>query len=362
MADDDGQGDKTEAPTPRRRQEAREQGNIARSPDIVAAVLLVSMMILLGWYGPGVIRSLKDLMIEMLGESSLDGGMAALHGDAGAALRAVARSLAPLFVGACVVAILTNLAQVGFFFDVGRLQPNLAALNPLRGLGRVFGGGNGNLVKLLMSAAKMLLVSFVAYTAVHGKIALIVSAQKLTALQAFHLGGSVVYSILIRVGLLLFVLAIVDYIYQRYRIEQSLKMSKQEVKDEMRRMDGDPKIKQRRRQIALQRVIQRIKKDVPTADVVVTNPTHFAIALQYDSKTMHAPRVIAKGQDLIALRIREIAVANGVPIIERKPLARALYKMCKVGQEIPEEFYSTVAEILAYVYELSGKMKGKKAG
>jgi len=122
-------------------------------------------------------------------------------------------------------------------------------------------------------------------------------------------------------------------------------------------MEGDPKMKQRRRQVALQRIIQRIKKDVPTADVVVTNPTHFAVALQYDSKAMHAPRVVAKGQDLIAMRIREIAVANGVPILERKPLARALYKMCNVGQEIPEEFYSTVAEILAYVYELSGKMK-----
>jgi len=164
------------------------------------------------------------------------------------------------------------------------------------------------------------------------------------------------------VGLVLFALAILDYAYQRYRIEQSLKMSKQEVKDEMRSMDGDPKIKARRRQIALQRIIQRIKKDVPTADVVVTNPTHFAVALQYDSKTMHAPKVVAKGQDLIALRIREIAVASGVPILERKPLARALYKMCEVGQEIPEEFYSTVAEILAYVYELSGKMKEKKAG
>jgi flagellar biosynthetic protein FlhB len=359
---DDGAGDKTEAPTPRRRQEARDNGNIPRSPDIVAAVLLVTMMVLMSWYGPGVVHALKDLMAEMLSQASIDGGMAALHTDASFALHAVGRSLAPLFAGACLVAILTNVAQVGLYFDVGRLQPNFAALNPVRGFGRVFGGHNGNFVKLLMNLAKMLLVTFVAYTAVHGKIALIVSAQRLTALQAFHLGGLVIYSILIRVGLLLFALAILDYAYQRYRIEQSLKMSKQEVKDEMRSMDGDPKIKARRRQIALQRVIQRIKKDVPKADVVVTNPTHFAIALQYDSKTMHAPKVIAKGQDLIALRIREIAVASGVPILERKPLARALYKMCEVGQEIPEEFYSTVAEILAYVYELSGKMKEKKAG
>jgi flagellar biosynthetic protein FlhB len=183
----------------------------------------------------------------------------------------------------------------------------------------------------------------------------------MSALEAFHMGGSVVYSIIIRVGIVLLILAIVDYFYQRYRIEQSLKMTKQEVKDEMRSMEGDPKIKQRRRQIAMQRVIQRIKKDVPKADVVVTNPTHFAIALEYDSKTMHAPRVIAKGQDLIAMRIREVAVASGVPILERAPLARALYKMCDVGDEIPEEFYSAVAEILAYVYELSGKLAEKKA-
>jgi flagellar biosynthetic protein FlhB len=137
-------------------------------------------------------------------------------------------------------------------------------------------------------------------------------------------------------------------------------MTKQEVKDEMRRMDGDPQIKQRRRQIALQRVYQRIKKDVPTADVVVTNPTHFAIALKYEAGEMHAPRVVAKGADLLALRIREIAVAHGVPIVERPPLARAMYKLVEVGQEIPEQFYSAVAEILAYVYELSGKVRARK--
>jgi flagellar biosynthetic protein FlhB len=358
---DDSQGDKTEAPTPRRRTEAREQGNIARSPDIVASALLISMMVLMGWYGPGVVRSLKDLMIEMLSDASIDGGVSALHTIPLSAIRAVLRSLAPLFVGACVVAVLCNLAQVGFFFSPARLQPNLAALNPLRGLGRVFGTGNGNFVRLLMSLAKTILVGLVAYSAIHGRIGQIVSAQRMSALEAFHMGGSVVYSIIIRVGIVLLILAIVDYFYQRYRIEQSLKMTKQEVKDEMRSMEGDPKIKQRRRQIAMQRVIQRIKKDVPKADVVVTNPTHFAIALEYDSKTMHAPRVIAKGQDLIAMRIREVAVASGVPILERAPLARALYKMCDVGDEIPEEFYSAVAEILAYVYELSGKLAEKKA-
>ena len=157
----------------------------------------------------------------------------------------------------------------------------------------------------------------------------------------------------------LLVLAILDYLYQRWQMEQDLKMTKQEVKDEMRSMEGDPKIKQRRRQIAMQIAYQQLKKAVPTADVVVTNPTEFAVALKYDPDAMHAPRVVAKGQGQMAARIRHLAIEAGVPILERKPLARALYKLVEVGQEIPEQFYATVAEILAYVYELSGK-KGRR--
>jgi flagellar biosynthetic protein FlhB len=129
----------------------------------------------------------------------------------------------------------------------------------------------------------------------------------------------------------------------------------------MKAMDGDPKIKQRRRQIAMQIVTQRFKRDVPTADVVVTNPTEFAIAIKYDEGSMHAPRVVAKGQGYLAMKIREIAIAHGVPILERKPLARALYRLVDIGQEIPEQFYSAVAEILAYVYELSGKLRKRRA-
>jgi flagellar biosynthetic protein FlhB len=140
-------------------------------------------------------------------------------------------------------------------------------------------------------------------------------------------------------------------------MERDLKMTKQEVKDEMRRMDGDPKIKQRRKQLAMQMMKEALKKDVPAADVIVTNPTHFAVALKYDADAMHAPRVVAKGADFMAQRIREIAIAHGVPILERPPLARALYKLVQVGQEIPEQYYAAVAEILAYVYELSGKAR-----
>jgi flagellar biosynthetic protein FlhB len=358
MAEDT--GDKTEAPTPRRRQEAREQGNIARSPDLTAAVLLIGMLMLLKSFGPGLVQALKTLLEEML-KSVRDVDGATVGAQLLRGLSTAGRSLAPMFVGVCILAIVINLLQVGLFFNTKRLQPNIAALNPLKGLSKLFGKSQ-TLVQLGMNLLKLSLVTCVAYSAVHGRLEQIISVQGLTFSQIFGIGAEVVYSIGIRIGVLLFVLALIDYAYQRFRIERELKMTKQEVKEEMRRMEGDPKIKGRRRQIAMQIATQKLKKDVPTADVIVTNPTEFAVALKYDKDTMHAPRVIAKGQGFMAARIREIAIAAGVPILERKPLARALYKLCDVGSEIPEQFYNAVAEILSYVYQLSGKaVEARKA-
>jgi flagellar biosynthetic protein FlhB len=349
-------GDKTEAPTPRRRLEARQQGNIARSHDLTSAVMLLGMLLMLNWYGQGLVQALRGVMDRMLGPSSMGDFNAAnaVKGFAGA-ITQVGRAMVPFFIGAMLIAITVNLAQVGLFFNTKRLQPNFAALNPLRGAGKLFRGGGG--IQLVQNLLKLLLVGWVAYSAVSGRIGEIAMAQGLEFKQIFNLGASLVYSIGMRIGIVLLVLAILDYFYQGFRVEKELKMTKQEVKEEMRRMEGDPKIKQRRRQIAMQMTMQRFKKDVPTADVVVTNPTHFAVALKYDSDRMGAPRVIAKGQDYLALRIREIAAEAGVPILERPPLARSLYRLVEVGQEIPEQFYAAVAEILAYVYELTGKVK-----
>jgi flagellar biosynthetic protein FlhB len=359
MADDDF-GDKTEAPTPRRRAEAREQGNIARSPDLAAAVLLLAVIILLNWYGPNLMGALKTFMADMLGSDSIrDLSTADTSTQLLFALRIVAVALAPIFAGIVLIAVLVNMAQVGFFFSTKRITPDLAALNPTKGLSRLF-NGRDNLVHLGMSLLKMFLVGIFAYSAVHGKLPLILSTQQLDFVQIFSLGASLVYAIGIRIGAILLVLAIIDYAYQRWRNEQQLKMSKQEIKEEMKRMEGDPKIKNRRRQIAMQRLMQAIKKNVPSADVIVTNPTEYAVALKYDAGTMHAPKVVAKGADHMAMRIRQIAIESGIPILERPPLARALYRLVDIGQEIPEQFYSAVAEILAYVYELSGKLKRKR--
>jgi len=354
-------GEKTEAPTPRRRTEAREQGNIPRSQDLTSALLLLAAMVLLSACGPGLVTALRSLVAQMLGQASLaDCSVDHATRETLRGFISVAEELVPFLGGLALAAIVANVGQVGFHLSAQRLTPNLAALNPLGGLGRIFSGGKGG-VRLILDALKILLLGAVGYSAVHGRIEQIILVQRFGFVQIFLLASNVVYSIGLRIGITLLILAIIDYAYQRYRIEQELKMSKQEVKEEMRRMEGDPKIKMRRRQLAMQAAQQKLKKDVPTADVVVTNPTEYAIALKYDPKTMGAPKVIAKGRDLLAQRIRQLAIEHGIPILERKPLARALYKLVEVGHEVPEEFYAAIAEILAYVYDLGGKIKLRKA-
>ena len=258
------------------------------------------------------------------------------------------------------IAIVAQHPAGRLFFSTKRLQPNFAALDPFQGISKICGGGQGigHLRPEHRQGRRWSASS--AYSAIHGGSARSSASQELTFIQIFGLGAAIVYSIALRIG---------DRCCWCWRSSitptsgtasrSELKMTKQEVKDEMRRMEGDPKIKQRRRQIAMQIATQRLKKDVPTADVVVTNPTEFAVALKYDAGDDARPARRRQGAGLLAMRIREIAIAHGVPILERKPLARALYKLVEVGQEIPEQFYSAVAEILAYVYELSGKLKRK---
>jgi flagellar biosynthesis protein FlhB len=335
--------------------EAREQGNIARSHDLTSSVLLIGALLMMKWFGPNLILALRDIIQKLLsGESMSDLGTTRIPEQALFCLSRVAGALLPLFGGAMILVIIVNLCQVGLNFSPQRLAINFAALNPARGFNKIFGIRQSG-PQLLLNLLKVTLVALVGWSAIAGRLGQIIAVQQLAYLQIFALGADLVFSIGMRVGILLFILAIVDYIYQRFRVERSLRMTKQEVKDEMRSMEGDPIVKNRRRQIRLQRAMQRLKKEVPTADVIVTNPTHFAVALKYDQTKMRAPKVIAKGVDFLAIRIRQLGSDAGIPIIERPPLARAIYRMVEVGDEIPEELYAAVAEILAYVYELSGK-------
>ena len=358
MADDD--ADKTEAPTPKKLRDAKEQGNVARSADLTAAAVLLAGAELLGRGGSHLALSLRAAMEQAVDADALTAPAGNVPAEFARTSLAALWGVAPLMLGLMVVAVVANVLQVGFALHPEKLSPDLNNLNPAKGIKRLFGGGRGP-VGLLMNFAKLAVVGGVAYSAIHGKMAEIVSLQQLPALGVFGFGARVLWSLATRTAWALLILALLDYAFQRYTTTKQLRMTKEEVKREMKEMDGDPLLKQRRRQIALQRAREAIRKSVPTADVVVTNPTHFAVALKYDEGKMRAPTVVAKGADLLAQRIREAAAEHGVPVVERKPLARALYDGVPVGGEIPENLYGAVAEILAYVYDLDGRTRATTA-
>jgi flagellar biosynthetic protein FlhB len=210
-------------------------------------------------------------------------------------------------------------------------------------------------MQLAMNLLKLVIIAAISWNEINTQFPVILSLYAVDFPQNFTIACEIIYNLAWRIAMALMILAACDWIYHRWKFERDIRMSKQEIKDESKNMEGDQAIKGRRRQLARKMILQRIHRDVPTADVIVTNPTELAIAIRYDPDTMAAPKVVAKGAGFLAQRIRHIAVSNGVPIIERKPLAQALYKTIDVGQDVPPEFYQTLAEILAYVYELAGK-------
>lgn len=347
-------GEKTEAPTPRRREEARRKGQVARSQDLSSALLLLGGMACLRMFGPNMLRSLIETIQRFATVSTHE---EATRIDVAplmwSVVLAILTAAGPVMLGLVLLALASHLVQVGFLLTGEPLTPNLNKINPINGVKRLF--TMRTLVQLAMNLAKLTFISLVGYIAVRSRMDKIFIAMDTGGWQQLVIITQVIYEIGLMMALVLLVIAIIDYVWQRYRHEHDLKMTKEEVKEEMRRMEGDPIIKQRRRRMQLAAALQHIRKNVPQADVVVTNPTELAIAIKYDAESMSAPRVLAKGQDYLAAKIREIAVAHGIPIVERKPLAQALFKTVEVGQEIPEQFYKAIAEILAYVYELTGR-------
>lgn len=352
MADD---GEKTEAATPRRRAEAREEGNVARSPDLTAAAMLFGGIVLLHAMGIHVFGAMKVAM-----ESILEPGWTAnptrpddLYELLWFAVRMLASAAGPIILAIGAIGILMTAGQVGFLFTLKPLMPKLSKLSPAKGLNNF--ADSRAAMRLAMSLAKVVLIGAVAMALIYSDVEAILHIGELDIVPAFAAACELVYALGLKLAAILLVLAIADYAFQRWKREKDLKMSKQELKEELKRMDGDPLVKQRRARVARQLAMQRIASAVPKADVIVTNPTHFAVALQYESGQMRAPKVVAKGADFMAMRIRQLAAIHGVPIVERKALARALYASVEVGQEIPPEHYTAVAEILAYVYRMADR-------
>ncbi|MCC7293918.1 MAG: flagellar biosynthesis protein FlhB [Phycisphaerales bacterium] len=344
--------DKTEAPTPRRRQQARAQGQIPRSADLTATAALLSGLLFLGWWGPKLWPRLIALLATALSAERLSDDEAPVIFAAAMSVEA-GKLVWPIFAVVCSVVLVVVWAQVGWNFTLKPLTPNPGKLNPINGLKRLVSGASA--VSLLTNFAKLVVVGITAYVTIAARIDEILLACVLGFENLVGAGAAVIYQLGVRLGVVLLILGLADYVYQRLRHEKQLRMTKQEVKDEMKAMDGDPVVKQRRRRIQMELMRQRLRRTVPQADMVITNPTHLAIALKYDADTMPAPRVLAKGADEVALLIREIASRCGIPVIERKSLARVMYAQVEVGQYIPEKFYQAVAEILAYVYRITGR-------
>jgi flagellar biosynthetic protein FlhB len=266
-------------------------------------------------------------------------------------------AVGPIFLVTFVVAIVVEVAQTGgLLFTMTPLEPNLSKLNPLEGFKKIFFSLKG-LVELAKSLIKIFIVLWIIYIAIKNDLWVIVSTCNLDLWSTMKLTANIVYKVAMRVGMFYFVVALFDYMYQRFEFLKGLRMSKQEIKEEYKRLEGDPQIKQRIRTAQREMAQRRMMGAVPGADVVVTNPVHLAVALKYDVKVMKAPEVIAKGMRLIAERIKAIAEENRVPIVENQALAQSLYRTTQINQEIPLELYKAVAELLAFVYNLEKKRK-----
>lgn len=346
--------EKTEQATPKRLQEMREKGQVAKSREVPSAAILIGSLLIFYFLGSAMIKDIMELMEWTFANSArfeLQSGN--FNWMLLELFRRGLKIVAPLFVALMAVGLLSNIAQVGFLFSTKAIAPKFSKLDPLKGFGRMV--SKQALVELIKSLFKIAVVGCVTYFTVKDELDQIIPLMDKEIWSIMTYIGNVCFKILLRTCWVLIVLAVIDYVFQKWDYMQEAKMTKQEVKDEFKQREGDPLIKSRVRQAQREMAKRRMMEAVPKADVVITNPTHLAIALEYNTQNMSAPQLTAKGSRLMAERIKAIAQENNIPIVENKPLARALFKGVEIGQEIPTVFYKAVAEVLSYVYQLKNK-------
>ncbi len=351
--------DKTEQPTPKRRDEARNKGRVARSKDLSGALVLLTGLLSLMIWGPVLSGKVMEMLRISLGQirpGLVDPNqMSALFMSFGLTLGGL---LTPIFFTLSAAAVLGSYAQVGKVFSTTPITPDFSRLQLFKGFKRLF--SPNTFVELAKSLAKIALIGLVAYYSVKRELPTLLPLLDQEVGQVVLTLTGTSFRVSIRIILALLFLGALDYLYQRYQFEKNLRMTKQEVKDEMRQVDGDPKVKARIKSLMRQMATKRMIAEVPKADVVVTNPTHYAVALKYDSAMMVAPQVVAKGRGFIALKIIAVAEEAGVPRVENRSLARSLYRLVEVGKSIPTSLYRAVAEVLAYIYRLRGAAGGAR--
>lgn len=354
-------GEKTEPATAKKLSDARKEGQVAKSREIANGMGILALFLVLKiWVGtmgtqflnvfpaiynkiPGVVtfwdghmpeNDIKVTFIEMILQCLL--------------------IMAPILLIGFVIAFVSDVVQVGWKPTGKPMQPKLSKLNPLSGFKRIF--SVNSLVELIKSIAKILLIAYICYSYLKDKWSVIFSLYDMPLMQALGLLAETVTDLGIRIAVVYMILALADFAYQKFKFKQDMRMTKQEIKEEYKQQEGDPQIKGKIRQRMQEASRRRMMQNLPQADVVITNPTHYAVAIKYDPEVADAPIVIAKGEDYLAAKIKEVAKEHKIEIVENKPLARMLYANVDVGQVVPPELYQAVAEVLAFVYHLQGKV------
>ena len=343
--------EKTEPATPRRRHDARQKGQVARSPELSGAVALIAMILTLraGLGNAGLLEYLQFSLSTLHEHAHSPAAASEAAAASREALRHLFRALGLSLGVGCAAGVAASVAQVGFLWTSHPIIPDVSRINPATGLGRLLGLRGA--LEAAKAVLKLAVVGAVVYSTVRADLLRLIALITVPTERFLPELGGTLYTLCLRVAVVFLVIAVLDYAYQRWDFEKSLRMSKEEIRQEHKQTEGDPMIKQAIRQRQRDVARRRMMQDVPKADVIITNPTHFAVALAYDADAMRAPKVLAKGQDLVAARIRALAQEHDVPLVENPPLARALHKEVEIGQEVPPALYAAVAEVLAYIYD-----------
>lgn len=352
-------GDKTEEPTPHKLREARKKGQVAKSKELTTALVFIVSYIVLKNTAPAIWQNIIEygsFMFGLIENSKNVTEISFVLGLIQMGMFTFFRAVLPVFIATFVIAVVVEALQTQFVFSGEAIQPKLEKLNPLEGFKRMF--SLKGLVQMLLSLIKIVIIFYIVWTVIRERLGEILGAMTMPLWSVMGLVGGMVFEIAMRVALFYIIIALLDYLYQKHEFHKSMMMTKQEVKEEYKRLEGDPIIKQRQRQAQREAAQRRMMGGVPKADVVVTNPVHIAVALQYNAVKMKAPVLVAKGQRLIAQEIKRIAEEHTIPVVENVKLAREIFKTTEAGQEIPVELYRAVAEVLAFVYKLGRNKRG----
>ncbi len=348
--------EKTEKATPRKREESRKKGQVARSVDVNSAAMLLAGTLTLFFLSAGLLNSLLRIFQSSFGH--VDPTAVTQNAVVPLLIRTVLQMLTllgPLLIVLVIVGLLANVGQFGFLVTFEPLVPKPEKLNPLSGLKNLV--SVKSLGELVKGVLKLAIVGLVSYLTLRGRMQQVLESADYGAGAILLLMSKSAFALAISGGLAIAALGVADFFFQRWQFERSLRMTKEEVREEHKQTEGDPQVKARIRSLQREVARKRMMSKVPEADVVITNPVHLAVALKYDPDEMSAPVVIAKGARKLAERIKEIAQEHSIPIVEDKPLARLLYRSAEVGEEIPIDAYRAVAEILGYIYRLTGRVR-----